>query len=357
MTMIDSHTHLWRAAEAKNLDSIRESIGAERMCIASVLDTETINGNPAHYAAKAAFPDRFYVFASLDHAEHFSSGSIATPSLVEQIDRAIETGADGLKLIESKPTHRKMVDIPIDGEHYEGMFARLEETGLPVLWHVADPEEFWHPELTPGWASARGWGYDSTWPPKEGFYEEAGAVLRRHPRLKVIFAHFYFLSADLPRAATLLDEYEGVHLDLAPGIEMLYNLSRDPERARDFFTKYSKQIIFGTDIEANATVEQARIRAGVVTRWLDTDDEYRVPQGADYTLGPPEDGIIRGMKLPDDVLVQIYAVNLERLVGPKPRPLNTELALDECKLLAMEAEALCGDATPAREAQERLEAL
>lgn len=355
--MIDSHVHLRWSGDIENLDKLRESVDAERMSIASVADRRDVNDNPALYAAKAAFPDRFYVFPALDHTSYFSSGAIATPSLVEQIDRMIEVGADGLKLIESKPTHRKMVDIPIDGEHYEGMFSQVEEAGLPILWHVADPEEFWHPELTPGWASAKGWGYDSTWPPKEGFYAEVSAVLKRHPRLRVIFAHFYFLSSDLPRAAALLDEYEGVHLDLAPGIEMLYNLSKNSDRARDFFTKHSERIVFGTDIEAGHTIEQAQIRSGIVKRWLESDDEYRLPEGADYTLGPPEDGFIRGMKLPEDALASIYSTNFERLAGPKPRSLNTEIAINECKRIATEIEMLGSDPTAAREAQKRLEVI
>ena len=353
--MIDSHVHLRWPSDIENLDKLRESVGADRMCIASVADRRDINDNPALYAAKAAFPDRFYLFPALDHTRHFSSGTLTTPSLVEQIDRAVAIGADGIKLIESKPTHRKMVDIPIDGEHYEAMFARIEEAGLPILWHVADPEEFWHPELTPSWASVRGWGYDSTWLPKEGFYTEISAVLRRHPRLKVIFAHFFFLSADLTRAAALFDAHKGVHFDLAPGIEMLYNMSEDPDTAREFFTKHSNRIIYGTDIEASHTIDEARKRAGIVISWLGSDNEYRVPEGADYTLGPPEDGIIRGMKLPEDALRAIESANIKRLVGHKPRPLNRALAIEECSRIAAEAEALGGDPTAALDARKRLE--
>ena len=46
-----------------------------------------------------------------------------------------------------------------------------------------------------------------------------------------------FLSADLGRAARLLADHPNVSLDLAPGIELYYNLSRDPARSR--FTNQS----------------------------------------------------------------------------------------------------------------------
>ena len=42
---------------------------------------------------------------------------------------------------------------------------------------------------------------------KEELYAEVDEVLRRHPNLRVIFAHFYFLSADLPRAARFFDAH------------------------------------------------------------------------------------------------------------------------------------------------------
>ena len=42
---------------------------------------------------------------------------------------------------------------------------------------------------------------------KEELYSEVEQVLRQHPGLKVILAHFYFLSADLPRARRFMDEH------------------------------------------------------------------------------------------------------------------------------------------------------
>jgi len=171
----------------------------------------------------------------------------------------------------------------------------------------------------------------------------------------VIFAHFYFLSADLPRAAALLDTYSGVLFDLAPGIEMLYNLSRDPGSAREFFVRYADRIVYGTDIEASAPVEQAAIRAGVVTRWLASADEFRLPDGADYTLGPPQDGVMRGIHLPEDALSKIRAGNFEKLAGG-PKPLDRALAVDECRRIADVVARSGGDASVALEAVDRLEA-
>ena len=184
---------------------------------------------------------------------------------------------------------------------------------------------------------------------KEDLYAEVDEVLARHPGLAIIFAHFYFLSADLVRAARFLDEHPAVCFDLAPGIEMLYNISRSPETGREFFVRYADRIVFGTDLSSDLTVDEARMRAGIVFRWLETDDTFRVPEAADFLLGPPEDGVIRGMSLPEGVLAKIYRKNFSRVVADQPRALNVPAAIDECRRLAAMAESLSGD--PAEESE------
>jgi len=341
--LVDCHVHLGRLEGVESLEAICAHVGLDRMNIVCTMGRDSVNANPAAFVAKAEFPERFYVFAGLDHSSYFSGGSVQAPSLPEQVDRLQALGADGIKMIENKPTSRKVLDIPVDSEYFEDYFARVEETGFPVLWHVNDPEEFWDPEKTPSWAKKRGWGYDDTFVKKETLYAEVERVLGRYPKLNIVFAHFYFLSADLPRAAALLDRFEGVRLDLAPGIEMLYNMSKDVLATRAFFEKYADRIVFGTDISSGQTLEEAEIRSGIVTRWLETDEEYRVPEAADFLLGPPEDGVIRGLSLPEDVTSRICRGNFEALVSAQPKSLDRELAAEECERIAEEIDALHGE--------------
>lgn len=353
---IDCHMHLHALDGAGALMAQRERLGLERINILSLLCRRTVNGNPAALAVKAANPDACYVFAALDHAAAFSDGRIQTPSLAEQVDRLRALGADGIKMLENKPTTRCFLDIPVDSEYFEPYFARLEETGFPVLWHVADPEEFWDPRRIPAWAREKGWGYDDTFIAKETLYTEVERVLTRHPRLRIVFAHVYFLSADLERAARLLDTFPGVHLDLAPGIELLYNLSINVDATRAFFANYADRILFGTDVSSEQTPDEADIRTGLLKRWLATDETYRVPAGADFLLGPPEDGLIRGLALPEAVLARIFHDNFVRLAGPRPAEVDRKAAGEECSRIADAAQQLAGPeaAAPARAALEYL---
>jgi predicted TIM-barrel fold metal-dependent hydrolase len=179
-----------------------------------------------------------------------------------------------------------------------------------------------------------GWGYDSSYLSKEALYEEVENVLRRHPTLKIIFPHFYFLSADLDLARRWLRKYPYIHFDLAPGIELYYNLSQNFAQARDFFIEFSGRIIYGTDILGSHSVAEVKARAGIIFRFLSTVDEFRIPPEADFLLGKPEDGNIQGLGLPEDVLRSITQDNFRKIFGNHPREIKKEAARAECLRLA-----------------------
>ena len=338
--IVDGHVHMGSSTDEASMLMIREATGIEKITLVSIQNPETGTGLPQSLYMKARHPQQFFVFSGLNHAAKLSEGRVRTPGLVEQVDDFAQMGCDGIKMIEGKPTSRQRMDIPVTDSYFADYWARVEELETPIVWHVNDPEEFWDPARIPGWAKERNWGYGPDDVRKEQLYTEVDEVLARHPGLRIILAHFYFLSADLARAKRFLDEHPTVSFDLAPGIEMLYNLSHNPDASREFFTDYADRIVFGTDLSSGQTVEQGRIRAGIVFRWLESEDSFRLPEAADFVLGPPEDGLIKGMSLPTDVLIRIYRDNFTRLVGPEPRHLNVGKAIEECEHLAAIAEAL-----------------
>jgi len=350
--IVDGHVHMGSTTAEAAMLKIRDATGIGKMTLVSIQDPRAGAGLPQSLYMKARHPGLFYVFAGLNHAEKLSGGRVTAPSLVEQVDGFVALGCDGIKMIEGKPTSRQQMDVPVTDGYFADYWARVEELGIPIVWHVNDPEEFWDPARIPGWAKERNWGYGPGDVTKEQLYAEVDEVLDRHPNLKIIFAHFYFLSADLSRAGRFLDEHPAISFDLAPGIEMLYNLSRKSDASREFFSRYAERIVFGTDLASSQTIEEGRIRAGIVFRWLESEDTFQVPEAADFLLGPPEDGRIRGMSLSTDVLMRIYSGNFARLVAPEPRPLNIEKAIEECERLAAVAEAFSG--TPAAETEAAL---
>ena len=344
--IIDGHVHMGSIAQEASLLAILEATGVEKMALVSIQNPAAGAGLAQSLYMKARHPETFYVFAGLNHAAQLTGGRVKALSLVAQVDDFVAMGCDGIKMIEGKPTSRQYMNIPVTDAYFADYWARVAEVDLPIVWHVNDPEEFWDPERIPGWAKARNWGYGPDDVQKETLYAEVDEVLGRHPQLRIIFAHFYFLSADLERAGCFLDAHPTVCFDLTPGIEMLYNLSRDPDASRAFFIHYADRIVFGTDIASGLTVEEGHVRAGIVFRWLESADTFRVPETVDFLLGSPEDGIVRGMALPDDVLARIYRENFVQKAGAQPRALNVPKAIEVCERIAVIAEAM-SDAPPA----------
>jgi predicted TIM-barrel fold metal-dependent hydrolase len=330
--MIDCHTHL-KAHDAEagtRLLNHAAAAGVEAIAIAVVSELAGRSGNPAALVAKARHPKQIFLFAGLDYSALTQEvDHRLTLSLGRQVERLRALGSDGVKMLTGKPNVRRAGGIALDSPVYEGCFARLEALGMPLLWHVNDPEEFWDPERAPEWATAPGWIYDERFPTKESLYEECGRVLERHPNLRVIFAHFYFLSADLKRAGELLDRFPHVCFDLAPGIEMFHNFSADVEGAREFFVRYQDRILFGTDLVEDSPAS----RIEVVRRCLETADVFHVPTD-EPLFWPDHRTTLRGLALPADALAKIYGGNFRRLIGAEPRPLDREAVRKELERLA-----------------------
>ena len=343
--VIDGHIHFTDVRQMDAIMGIANTVPMRKFNLLSAPRPGTINQNPALIAFKDRYPAITYLSGGLDYTQVAAAdgSTVDAATMSDNLGLQIETlhsiGFDGLKLLESKPTSRKWIPIPLDAPHYEGMWAALERLNMPVLWHVADPEEFWDEELAPAHARERGWFYgDGTYPTKESLYQEVDHVLARHPGLKVIFAHFYFLSADLERAAHFLDSHPNVCFDLTPGNEMIFNFTRNFDAARAFFVRYQDRIVYGTDIatwglDAPNGLARALGTAWSVRMYLEMTGTIEPPEALAHWRRPDLDGF-RGFALPDEVLEQIYAGNFERLYGGAPAALNYERARAELRRMA-----------------------
>ena len=284
------------------------------------------NSNPAVLAAKSLYPDRVFAFGGLNHIPALTLSEKAfEANLVEQVRGMIETGFDGVKLIETKPAMYVTYPFHLHESVFDRFFGTLEEEQFPVLWHVGDPATFWDPEQVPVWAKERGWYYgEGDFPSLETLYEQSQDVLKRHPGLKVTFAHFYFLAGDLQRLGQLFETFPNVRVDITPGTEMYTSFSGDIQKARKFFVDYGDRILFGTDIMIRAgrfDREEMAAQIAWMRRFLETADTFDAG-GKDLSFS--------GLALPEDTLRKIYADNFRNVAGEVPRGLNRDRARAEC---------------------------
>lgn len=141
--------------------------------------------------------------------------------------------------------------------------------------------------------------------------------MERHPRLRILFPHFFFLSCQLKRLAKILDSYPNVRIDLTPGIELYYNLSAQGDAARQFIERYQNRIIYGTDMGARAlirkedvplSIEECRSRVKLIRDFLETKGDYLLTEDGYYVV-EREPVIMHGLGLSEEVLNKIYQQN------------------------------------------------
>jgi predicted TIM-barrel fold metal-dependent hydrolase len=314
--IIDCHVHFDGVKLADRMLADQWATGADRF---NVVVTPRYNAetSPDRLAwalwLKRRFPDRVYVFGNLDYTGMFD-GKGASPDvpLVDQLDRLIGLGCDGLKMLDGKPDTRKAIGQPLDGAFYRPLLKHLEEMRFPLLYHINDPPEFWSPDTVPLWARQQKWWYNETFPTYRQIQQEALNAFARHPKLNVWLAHFFFLSDDLAVAEEFLRTHPGLCLDLAPGVEMLHNFTRQHAAARDLFIRYADRILYGTDIGAGHHCTGPK-RGWMVRHFLETDATFEVPD--DPLMTPDDRPVLHGLALPAETLEKIYAGNFLRILG------------------------------------------
>ena len=331
LPLIDGHTHCFTMDMVDNLVGVMQQLGLKAFNICGICHTggARISQNPLCLMLKLMYPGKVYACGGLFHKLPGQTGG--TFDLRGQAERLMSLGFDGIKMIEGKPTAYKALGIPLNDPAYDDYYGWVESQQIPVVFHVADPETFWDRKTIPAHFLDKGWCYDDgTYPQKEQLYEQVDDILARFGKLPVIFAHFYFLSADIDRAGAFLDKWPAVSFDITPGMEMYRNFSQKADEWGHFFANYADRIVFGTDNVCS--VDQGDLAGSIdkircMRRFLATKDEF--------TFGRYD---VRGLGLDESVLAKIYTGNFERHFGSKPKPVSREAALGYCRELADQAE-------------------
>ena len=279
--------------------------------------------------------------------------------MLAQMQDMYDIGFDGLKMLEGKPTVRKETGIPLDSEIYDDAFDFCEEKGTHIVCHVADPWIFWDKEKCPPSAYTAGWAYlDDTYAGKEQLHKEVDNVLKRHPKLNITLAHFYFISYDLERLSDFMDRNPSVSLDVCPNPHLFYDMQKDLDKTRDFFIKYQDRILFGTDnsvndnITGDEVVSSANRRNADIFRFLELSEVYTP---AMWTQGP-----LSGIGLDGEPLKKIYKENYFRLKGPDRKiDLGKAIEFSERRLFNFEKSnmGLDGPVNQMKEVIQRLKAM
>ncbi len=322
--VVDGHIHMHRWLDKEKgidfthgLEEYRERCGLKYIALASLP-----SGNPIP-APRDVSNNIMCAFYKLLNKNTFAYGGYIYPSyparesemegmsLCAQHDELMEIGFDGIKMLEGKPNLYKKVGNALDGELFDSVFAKMEKEGTYILMHALDPADFW--TQADEERVKKGWFYgDGTYPTIDSLYGQIDNILEKYPSLNLCLAHFFFCSENPEKLEKMLDKYENLSLDITPGGEMYIGFNERREYFKEFFTKYSDRICFGTDMDFPVYLE-----AGI---WL-CDREYRF-LATDESLMSFADSTLTGIALEQECLQRIFSDNLLGKLGTEPKPIN-----------------------------------
>lgn len=275
----------------------------------------------ALYLKKAFAPD-FYAFSGLVHPQDHSDEKAVAKEFLRQAEEYFSVGYDGMKMLDGYPSLLKAWGVPLDSKVYDGYYAFMEENGYPIILHAGNPQENWDITKASAQAIQAGRVYDESYPTKAEITAQVFRVLKKHPKLKLIIAHFGFMSYDMAEAERFLF-YPNTLFDTTPGGEQLINMGKDWDKWLPFWEKYQDRILYGTDYYAFPKDEDWETafqrRPKFLRQFFETDTEHEY-------LGEK----FKGVKLEDGLLQKICWDNAEHILG-KPKIIDEEYLRAELK--------------------------
>jgi len=340
LPLLDCHVHYSLPVKPEVLMAILKKTGTDVANLVLVPDRRKVSSVPDGLMIKHMYQDKLYVFGSLDVTQYFMHNKNVGKHFSKYVDRILKAGCDGIKMIEGKPDLRKTIPIPdFDSASWAPFWKHAEEIKLPILWHVNDPEEFWDEKQIPSWAKERGWFYGDEFIKSDDQYNQVFNVLKKHPNLKIIFAHFFFMSNKLEQLSKLLDTYPNIMIDLTPGIEMYQNFSKNYKLSKAFFIKYQDRIIYGTDIGARWVLQkkyandnrlkESQQRSDMVTTFIAEEKAFTVMSDGNFLIGT-DDVNLKGLGLKSEIQKKIFSKNFLAFVDSNIKEVNVKLAIKEC---------------------------
>ncbi len=232
--------------------------------------------------------------------------------------KLLEMGFDGFKTLEQHPKNRKEIGKGLNDVSFDAFFDYIGAKGVPMVCHVGDPRRNWDMDTATESAKTLGRVYDSSFLTLDELYGEMDELFQKHPDVPIILAHFYFKSDDYDGLVKLMETYPNIYLDFTPGTEMFLNFSEDVEQWRAFFIRYSKRLIFGSDLYGAG---YGVARHQLVRQFLETSEPFDLMQRGN---------IVTPVSLPEEVLADIYGGNVKRLLGEKPKKVNRQKVYEYC---------------------------
>ena len=281
-----------------------------------------------YLAMEAKHPQHFYLCSGFN-AQGIDDPEYAT-KVIARLKEEISQGASMVKVWKNfGMVHRDKAGnyVQIDDERLQPIWDFLVAQNIPVLAHIGEPLQAWTPldTLNPHHSYFKNNPqYHAYLHPEIPRYETIINArdnwLAKNPDLVVVAAHFGSMSHDVSEVAKRLDRFP--NLSVEPGARFGDLARQDPQKVRDFFTKYQDRILYGSDLgisePADSQSAAARQRnQDFVTRILHLHWKFFAGEGQMVYDSPmvPIKISTEGLALPEQVLRKIYYANAAKILG------------------------------------------
>ena len=297
----DAHVHLFKIEDTTDLVKYSKEYNVQKL-------TAIVRDDWSVYEKE--FPGTF-VFARFVMSQNFFTRAIK--AALDDIQQIFDEGYPIAKFWYSPRWRRYIEDqykaqvegFRIDDLNLKPVFSKLEDLGMKILLHIADPDILYKTKYQP----------ESYYGTKEQHLKELESILKRHPNLKIQVAHMGGQPEDLKNLGRWMDTYPNLSVDISSAKWMAREFSYKTEETREFFIQHQDRILFGTDIVTGRTDREPMpgyyyLRYLSLQTLLETDvRDFPLP------LADPENNnetVINGLDLPMSVLRKIYWKNSKK---------------------------------------------
>jgi hypothetical protein len=271
-------------------------------------------------ALHAVFP------ATVAFAGTFPVVDFESPGWVERterrIDAAMQAGAVGIKVWKNVGMSQRDATgrlVMLDDPRLKPVFDYMEARGITLLDHQGEPYNCWLPLDKMSVNNDREYfkahpQYHMYLHPEMPSWEDQMAARNRmldaHPGLHFVGMHMASLERDVGELAAFLDRYPAAMVDIAARIGQIQSQSQhDRDKVRRFFVKYQDRLLYGTDVEQEATQPGAAMAGETEKAWR---EQWRYFTSAETFRVDDLDRPVQGLALPRGVIDKLYHLNAER---------------------------------------------
>lgn len=299
--IIDTHIHLNDLRKTKHLISYGQQYGISRWLAISSLKTK--------HAVNLMYDEMFKynLFLNMKNIASATSTDENIKDILDEIEVAYAEDFAALKMW-MPPRFKKRFNVEtsqyINNEALYPVFQLIEDLEFAVIWHIADPDKWYNTVYSDS-------QYYGT---KADHLSQIEKVAEKFNKLKIIIPHFGGNPENLEELSNLLSRRSNIYIDTSGTKWISRELSKHPEKAKQFIEKYDRRIFFGSDLvlgyEKPDIETYYRTRYWVQQALLSSDKEWQSPipdPDSEKTL------TIKGLNLTESSLRRIYHENAEKM--------------------------------------------